>query len=163
MLLGEDPTLHQRLWNRLDCRSNAHWVGRTGVISMALAAVDIAVWDIKAQAAQVPLYKLVGGHKDGVVKSYNTDAGWLNFEPERLIREMTAVVEAGWTAVKMKVGKPDPREDYERVAAVRRAMGDQVELMIDANQKWDLTTAQSRCPRLEEFHARVVRGAAEPR
>ena len=85
------------------------------------------------------------------MKSYNTDAGWLNFEPDRLIREMTAVVEAGWTAVKMKVGKPEPREDYERVKAVREALGDQVDLMIDANQRWDLTTARTWSPRLEEF------------
>ena len=105
LLIGADPTLHQRIWDRLYW-SDAHWVGRTGITQMAIAAVDIAVWDIKAQAAGVPLWKLVGGHKDGVIKSYNTDAGWLNFEPDRLIREMTAVVEAGWTAVKMKVGKP---------------------------------------------------------
>jgi L-alanine-DL-glutamate epimerase-like enolase superfamily enzyme len=177
LLLGEDPTLHQRLWNRLYW-SDAHWVGRTGITQMAIAAVDIAVWDIKAQAAGVPLYKLVGGHKDGVVKSYNTDAGWLNFEPEQLIRDMTAVVEAGWTAVKMKVGKPDPREDYARVAAVRAALGDQVDLMIDANQRWDLTTARTWCPRLEEFqlawfeeplnpddvdaHARLARATSIP-
>ena len=151
LLIGADPTLHQRIWDRLYW-SDAHWVGRTGITQMAIAAVDIAVWDIKAQAAGVPLWKLVGGHKDGVIKSYNTDAGWLNFEPDRLIREMTAVVEAGWTAVKMKVGKPEPREDYERVKAVREALGDQVDLMIDANQRWDLTTARTWSPRLEEFH-----------
>lgn len=150
LLLGEDPLLHQRIWRRLYW-SNAHWVGRTGISQMALAAVDIAVWDLKAQAAGLPLWKLVGGDKDGKVRSYNTDGGWLNFDVDQLIGEMSAIVEKGWTAVKMKVGKPNPREDYERVRAVRRALGDGVDIMIDANQVWDLTTARTWAPRLEEF------------
>jgi L-alanine-DL-glutamate epimerase-like enolase superfamily enzyme len=150
LLVGEDATLHERIWRRLYW-SDAHWIGRTGITQMALAAVDIAVWDLRAQAFELPLWKLVGGDKDGRVRSYNTDGGWLNFDVDRLVREMTTIVEQGWTAVKMKVGKANTREDYERVKSVRKALGDDVALMIDANQIWDLTTARTWAPRLEEF------------
>jgi L-alanine-DL-glutamate epimerase-like enolase superfamily enzyme len=150
LLVGADPLLHHRIWESLYW-SNAHWVGRMGITQMALAAVDIAVWDIKAKAAELPLWRLVGGHKDGRVPSYNTDGGWLNFEIQRLIDEMTALVESGWSAVKMKIGKPDPREDVMRVEAVRTALGPDVDLMIDVNQKWDTTRALTWAPRFEQF------------
>lgn len=149
-LVGEDPLLHQRIWESLYW-SDAHWVGRLGVTQMALAAVDIALWDLKAKCVGLPLWKLVGGHKDGCVPSYNTDGGWLNFEIPRLIEEMTGMVEAGWRGVKMKIGLPDPREDVRRVAAVRQALGTDVDLMIDVNQRWDRTTALSWAPRFEDF------------
>ena len=149
-LVGVDPLLHQRIWEDLYW-SDAHWVGRVGITQMALAAVDIALWDLKAKTFGVPLWRLVGGHKDGSVASYNTDGGWLNFETDRLIDEMTAIVEAGWRGVKMKIGLPDPREDLRRVRAVREAVGPDVDLMIDVNQRWDLTTALSWAPRFEEL------------
>jgi L-alanine-DL-glutamate epimerase-like enolase superfamily enzyme len=150
LLVGEDPLLNHRIWESLYW-SDAHWVGRMGITQMALAAVDIAVWDIKAKAAGLPLWRLVGGHKDGKVRSYNTDGGWLNFETQRLIDEMTALVESGWSAVKMKIGKPDPREDIVRVEAVRTALGPDVDLMIDVNQKWDTTRALTWAPRFEQY------------
>ncbi|TDE09909.1 mandelate racemase/muconate lactonizing enzyme family protein [Jiangella asiatica] len=150
LLLGEDPRDTQRHWERLYW-SDAHWVGRLGVTQMALAAVDIALWDLKAQACELPLWRLVGGHKAGSVPSYNTDGGWLNFEVPRLVDEMTAIVEQGWTGVKMKIGKPNPREDVARVAAVRAALGPDVDLMIDVNQRWDRTRALGWAHRFEPF------------
>jgi L-alanine-DL-glutamate epimerase-like enolase superfamily enzyme len=131
-LLDADPLLHQRIWEDLYW-SDAHWVGRLGITQMALAAVDIALWDLRAKSFGVPLWRLVGGHKDGRVPSYNTDGGWLNFELPRLVEEMTAIVEAGWRGVKMKIGLPDPRKDVTRVQAVREALGPDVDLMIDVN------------------------------
>jgi L-alanine-DL-glutamate epimerase-like enolase superfamily enzyme len=149
-LMGQDALRTQRIWDDLYW-SDAHWVGRTGITHMALAAVDIALWDLKAKAFGVPLYKLIGGHKDGVVPSYNTDGGWLNFEPARLIDEMQAIVGQGFRGVKMKIGKSDPREDVRRVAAVREALGPDVDLMIDVNQRWDLATAITWARRFEDF------------
>jgi L-alanine-DL-glutamate epimerase-like enolase superfamily enzyme len=150
LLIGEDPLNHHRLWERMYW-SEIHWVGRLGISQMALSAMDIALWDIKAKAAGVPLWKLLGGHKDGKVLSYNTDGGWLNFETARLIDEMTAIVEAGWSGVKMKIGKPNPREDVRRVGEVRAALGPDIDLMIDVNQRWDTTRALTWAPRFEEF------------
>jgi L-alanine-DL-glutamate epimerase-like enolase superfamily enzyme len=150
LLLGEDPLDTQRHWERLYW-SDAHWVGRLGITQMALAAVDIALWDLKAKALGLPLWKLVGGHKAGQVPSYNTDGGWLNFEVAQLIDEMQAIVGRGWRGVKMKIGKPDPREDLARVEAVRKALGDDIDLMIDVNQRWDRTRALAWAGRFEPF------------
>jgi L-alanine-DL-glutamate epimerase-like enolase superfamily enzyme len=150
LLIGTDPLDTQRHWDRLYW-SDAHWVGRSGITQMALAAVDIALWDLKAKALGVPLYRLIGGHKPGQVRSYNTDGGWLNFEVPRLIDEMTALLEQGYAGVKMKIGKDDPREDLARVAAVRAAIGPDAELMIDVNQRWDRTRATTWACRFEQF------------
>jgi L-alanine-DL-glutamate epimerase-like enolase superfamily enzyme len=129
---------------------------------MALAAVDMALWDIKAKAFGVPLWKLVGGDKDGKVPSYNTDAGWLNLPVDQIVEEMKAVIDNGWNAVKMKVGLPDTREDHRRVAAVRKAIGDDIDLMIDVNQLWDTTTAITWAPRFEEFQIRWLEEPLDP-
>jgi L-alanine-DL-glutamate epimerase-like enolase superfamily enzyme len=161
LLIDADPLCHQRIWEQLYW-SAAHWAGRAGVTQMALAAVDIALWDIKAKAAGLPLWKLVGGHKDGAVDSYNTDGGWLNFELPRMIDEMMAMVEAGWPAVKMKIGRPNPREDLARVTAVREALGPDVDLMVDVNQGWDLTTAVTWAPRYDELHLRWLEEPLDP-
>lgn len=150
LLIGENPLDTQRHWERLYW-SGAHWVGRTGITQMALAAVDIALWDLKAQYAQQPLWRLVGGHKPGRVPSYNTDGGWLNLEVSALVDEMTRLADAGYSGVKMKVGKPDPREDLRRVAAVREALGPGVRLMIDVNQKWDRSRALAYAHQFEQF------------
>lgn len=161
LLIGEDPRDTQRHWERLYW-SNSHWVGRSGIAHMAIAALDIALWDIKAKAAELPLYKLVGGHKPGAVRSYNTDGGWLNFEPSRLIDEMQQLLAQGYVGVKMKIGSPDPRTDIARVAAVRKALGDDVQLMIDVNQKWDRTTALAWAPRFEEFEVGWLEEPLDP-
>ncbi len=161
LLMGENPLFNQRIWERLYW-SSAHWVGRTGITQMALAAVDIAVWDIKAKAAGLPLWQLVGGHKEGKVPSYNTDGGWLNFPLERLVEEMSVLVDAGWRRVKMKVGKDDPREDIARVGAVREALGSEIELMIDVNQRWDVSRAITWAPRFEEFQIAWLEEPIDP-
>lgn len=149
LLLGRDPNRHRQIWEALFW-STIHWVGRLGITTMAQAAVDIALWDIKAKTAGQPLWKLVGGHKNSV-PSYNTDGGWLNYSADRLISSMGAMLEQGWRGVKMKVGRDDPREDYRRVKAVRDALGYDFDLMIDANQIWSLATARTWAPRLEDF------------
>jgi L-alanine-DL-glutamate epimerase-like enolase superfamily enzyme len=160
-LLGTDPLCHQRTWETMYW-SDAHWVGRLGITQMALAAVDVALWDLKAKAFGVPLWRLVGGHKNGSVESYNTDGGWLNFEVPQLIEEMSAILEAGWRGVKMKIGKPDPRDDVRRVTAVREALGTEIDLMLDVNQRWDLTTAMTWAPRLEELDIRWLEEPLDP-
>ena len=126
-----------------------HWIGRAGVVHMALGMVDIALWDLAAQRAGVPLWRLLGGSAD-TIETYNTDGGWLNLQLEDLIRDVSSLIEQGWRRVKIKVGKPDWREDAHRVRAVRRAIGDKVALMCDANQRWEVATAVRMLPVLEE-------------
>jgi L-alanine-DL-glutamate epimerase-like enolase superfamily enzyme len=126
-----------------------HWIGRAGVVHMALSMVDIALWDLAAQRAEVPLWKLLGGTADAI-ETYNTDGGWLNLSIDVVIRDLVSLIDRGWRRVKIKVGTTDWREDVHRIRAVRRAIGDEVTLMCDANQRWDLAHARRLLPVLEE-------------
>lgn len=140
MVIGRDPTEIKRLWDEVHW-SKLNWIGRAGIASMAHAALDIALWDIAAKAAGLPLSRLLGLHKPDGVPVYNTNAGWLNWTTDELIRDMGALLEDGWTALKMKVGHSDPRIDIKRVREVRRVLGDEFRLMVDANQAWHLAKA----------------------
>ncbi|MFC1442240.1 mandelate racemase/muconate lactonizing enzyme family protein [Streptacidiphilus sp. N1-10] len=166
-LLGTDSEDVLGTWKRLYWLPT-HWMGRSGVVHMALAMVDIALWDLAAQRAGKPLWQLLGGTPDSI-EAYNTDGGWLNLGDADLVRDVTALVDQGWSRVKVKVGRTDWREDARRVRAVRRAIGDDVTLMCDANQRWDLSTANRIMPVLEEvamdwveepFHADDLRSHA---
>ncbi|WP_405066530.1 mandelate racemase/muconate lactonizing enzyme family protein [Kribbella sp. NBC_01510] len=126
-----------------------HWIGRAGVVHMALSMVDIALWDLAAQRAGVPLWRLLGGSADPI-ETYNTDGGWLNLSVAEVVRDVGSLIDRGWRRVKIKVGKADWREDTARVRAVRKAVGSDITVMADANQRWDLATAQRIMPVLAE-------------
>jgi L-alanine-DL-glutamate epimerase-like enolase superfamily enzyme len=140
-LVGRDPHDVRALWMELYF-GKAHWIGRAGATTMALSAVDIALWDILAKAAERPLWQLLGGAWSAPLPVYNTHAGWLNYSIPQLQDEAKRLLDAGYTALKMKVGLPDTHEDYRRVSAVRKTIGASATLMVDANQKWDLLQAQ---------------------
>ena len=119
---------------------------------MALSAVDIALWDLKAKASDEPLWHLLGGSAGKSVEAYNTDCGWLNLSNEKLVDGCRYMIEEeGFAAVKMKVGKPDPKEDLDRVEAVRSAIGSKPRLMVDANAKWNLPMAIQYGSRFADF------------
>lgn len=152
LLLGEDPRRVQHLWDKLARFPPALWVGRSGITQMALSAVDVALWDLKAKAAGQPLWRLLGGGEAARLEAYNTDGGWLNWSTQQLVDDARRMVEEeGFRGVKIKVGQPDPRDDLKRVEAVRRALGDDARLMVDANGKWDLPTALHVGRRFRDF------------
>jgi L-alanine-DL-glutamate epimerase-like enolase superfamily enzyme len=148
-LLGKDIFTVKRIWE--EAYLNTHFTGITGVAVQGLAAVEIAMWDAIAKHFQQPLWKVLGGYESSRLRAYNTDGGWLSLPGPQLIANMRRLVDRGWLGVKMKVGSPDPYEDYERVKAVRNAIGPRILLMVDANNKWDLPTAIRWTSRLEEF------------
>jgi L-alanine-DL-glutamate epimerase-like enolase superfamily enzyme len=150
-LPGKDPFNVKEIWQAL-YYGKSHWIGRAGATTMAQSAVDIALWDIIAKKGRRPLWQALGGCRSSDVPVYNTNAGWLNRTEDELKDEMLGLLEEGYSALKMKVGKPDPHEDYRRVKAVRQAIGDNVILMVDVNQKWDLMTASVWGKKLEEFN-----------
>jgi len=143
LLVGCDPRETRHLWNKLAHNPPLQWVGRGGISHLALAAVDVALWDIKAKAAQMPLWKLLGGSEEKKVEGYNTNGGWLNWSEQTLVDDCRRLIEEdGYRGVKMKVGHAEIRQDLRRVKAVRNAIGPDAKLMLDANGRWDLPTAQ---------------------
>jgi L-alanine-DL-glutamate epimerase-like enolase superfamily enzyme len=121
------------------------------ISSTALAAIDVALWDLAGHRTQTPLHLLLGGARDRV-PLYNTHVGWLNRPLEEMVDlSVEAVERDGFSALKLKVGKPDAEEDCERVAKVREAVGPAITLMVDANQSWTIDQAVTRAQRLEAY------------
>ncbi|ANH68089.1 mandelate racemase/muconate lactonizing protein [Mitsuaria sp. 7] len=145
-LLGEDPSDIAKLWNKL-CWAGAS-VGRSGLSTQAIGAFDVALYDLKARRARLPLAKLLGAYRDSVA-CYNTSGGFLHTPLEQLLVNASASIERGIGGIKLKVGQPDGALDLKRVDAVRRHLGDNVALMVDANQQWDRPTAQRMCRTFE--------------
>jgi L-alanine-DL-glutamate epimerase-like enolase superfamily enzyme len=144
LLVGEDANDVQRLWLKLARNPALQWVGRAGITTLAHAAIDVALWDLKAKAAGQPLWKLLGGNVRDKVRAYNTDIGWLSIGDEQLVQGACRAVDEGFTGIKIKVGSTVER-DLRRLSAVRRAIGPDVTLAIDGNGKWDLATCQRFC------------------
>jgi L-alanine-DL-glutamate epimerase-like enolase superfamily enzyme len=156
--LGADPTRPELLWQRMLWPS--HQLGTGGALPMALAGIDIAVWDLLGQLAGLPLFRLLGGHQDRV-RAYASGGFYLDGkDAAALAEEFKACMARGYRHGKLKVGRtPDTpmnplahmvepdfatvslAEDLARVGAVREAVGDDFHLMVDANNAWDLSTA----------------------
>lgn len=147
-MLGEDPNDIPRIYNKLLWAGAS--VGRSGVATQALAALDIALYDLKAKRASLPLAKLLGAYRDSV-RTYNTSGGFLNASLEEVKDRASQSIEEGIGGIKIKVGLPDSAEDLRRVAGVREHIGSAVPLMVDANQQWDRATALRMGRRLEAF------------
>jgi len=144
LLVGEDASDVHRLWLKLARNPALQWVGRAGITTLAHAAIDIALWDLKAKAAGVPLWKLLGGQVREQVRAYNTDIGWLSIADDKLVEGAQRAVDEGFTGVKIKVGSTVER-DLRRLQAVRAAIGPDVTLAVDGNGKWDLATCLRFC------------------
>jgi L-alanine-DL-glutamate epimerase-like enolase superfamily enzyme len=148
VLIGEDPSDIGRLWNKL-CWAGAS-VGRSGLATQALGAFDVALYDLKARRANLSLAKLLGSWRESVA-CYNTSGGFLHTPLEQLLVNAGASRERGIGGIKLKVGQPDRALDIRRVEAVRKHLGDDMPLMVDANQQWDRPTAQRMCRAFEDY------------
>jgi L-alanine-DL-glutamate epimerase-like enolase superfamily enzyme len=149
VVVGEDARPIAAIMARL--RGHIHALTPGCISSNALAAIDIALWDLAGRRAQTPLHLLLGGAKDRV-RLYNTHVGWLNRDLDEMVELSKRAVERdGFTGLKLKIGKDDPEEDVERVARVREAIGPGTTMMVDANQKWTVDQALARAKRLEPF------------
>jgi L-alanine-DL-glutamate epimerase-like enolase superfamily enzyme len=146
MLVGRDADMVEDVWRALLFKTHATWPG--AVTSLALAAVDTALWDLRCRRAGLPLYVMAGGAQEKV-PVYTTEGGWLQLGTEELVEQALEAKERGFRGVKLKVGKPGAAEDAARVAAVREAVGPGIELMVDANQGLTLDQALRRAKALE--------------
>ena len=147
-LIGEDASDIGKLWNKL-CWAGAS-VGRSGLSTQAIAAFDVALYDLKARRAGLSLAKLLGSYRDSVA-CYNSSGGFLHTPLAQLLVNAAASRERGIGGIKLKVGQPDRALDIRRVEAVRKHLGDDAPLMVDANQQWDRPTAQRMCRIFEDF------------
>jgi len=147
VLLGEDPLFVERLWERM-FRADIG-VKKQGVAGYALSALDIGLWDIAGKAAGLPLYKLWGAVTDRV-PAYGS-GGFSRYSLEDLIGEGERYAAQGCRYYKMKIHHPELRENRKRVEAVRRALGDGVRLMVDVNQRLDVTGNVRQAALLEDL------------
>jgi L-alanine-DL-glutamate epimerase-like enolase superfamily enzyme len=140
LLIGEDPYRVEGLWAAM--YQEALLQGRAGTVLRAISALDNAIWDRNARAANLPLYKYLGAYTDRV-PAYASGGYYIEGKtPAALAEEMASYVAAGYTAVKMKIGKLDVAGEEARIAAVRERIGPDIHLMLDANNAWsDLPTA----------------------
>ncbi|NWO10417.1 mandelate racemase/muconate lactonizing enzyme family protein [Chromohalobacter salexigens] len=141
VLVGGDAHATEALWQSMYQESLLH--GRTGSVMRAISILDTALWDRNARAANLPLYKYLGASDTHSVPAYASGGYYLDGKsPEMLGEEMAGYVAKGFTAVKMKVGREDLAGEEARLAAVREAVGPNVQVMMDANNAWrDLPSA----------------------
>ncbi|QKW17745.1 mandelate racemase/muconate lactonizing enzyme family protein [Kitasatospora sp. NA04385] len=175
LLAGKDARNVEGLWQGLFGLTRATTTG--AITSLALAAIDTALWDLRCKRAGEPLWRLAGGHRREI-PVYDTEGGWLHLGTDELVKSALAAQAAQFSGVKIKVGKPRAAEDAERLRAVREAVGPGLHLMTDANQSQSLSSAVRLAAALEPYdpywleepmpaddvsgHARLARSTAVP-
>lgn len=147
LLVGQDAREIERLWKLMWQRTL--YVGRGGLASFAIAAVDVALWDLRGLSEGKPLYALLGAEARDI-PAYGSGVD-LPKSLGELLKQTEGFLARGFPGVKVKLGRADPREDEERIAAVRNLIGDRVDLMVDANMAWTTDEALERGRRLEQF------------
>jgi L-alanine-DL-glutamate epimerase-like enolase superfamily enzyme len=147
-LIGSDPFERERIWHLLCGRLRRLASG--GISALAIAAVDIALWDLVAKALRIPLFRLLGRNRSRIpVYVSGIDLG---MDCDELRKHLLDQVQKGYQAVKIKVGKPHLQEDLERVATAREVLGSEIALLVDANQAWQLHEAIERLNAFEPYH-----------
>ena len=137
VVLGADADQIEALWQKMWWR--LHFGGRGGSVSLAVSAVDIALYDLRARRLNIPLWRMLGGF-DAAVPCYAGGID-LDFTLDALLKQTDDNLAKGFRAIKMKVGRARLSEDAERVRAMRAHLGDDFPLMADANMKWSVDQA----------------------
>ncbi len=131
-------------------RKSLHFVGYEGLSMIAVSGLDMAAWDALAKAAGRPLCTLLGG-SPGPVRAYNSNGLWLKAPEELGAEAVELCAEGGFNALKLRLGRGHPGEDLAAIEAVRRAVGEDVKLMVDFNQGLDLADALERCHQIDDL------------
>jgi L-alanine-DL-glutamate epimerase-like enolase superfamily enzyme len=147
LLIGEDPFEVEKIWDKL------YWTtfpnSRRGAGIRALSFIDIALWDIIAKTCKQPIDRLLGGHRKKVA-AYGSGVN-LSLSIDELVKQNQRFVDMGFKMVKMKIGQKDMREDIRRVKAVRDAIGYDIDIAVDANNMYGVTTAINMANKLEKY------------
>ncbi|WP_119459422.1 enolase C-terminal domain-like protein [Rhodospirillaceae bacterium SYSU D60014] len=146
LVIGMDPMAVPRAWDAM-VRSVRN-LGRAGLCAAGIAAVDCALWDLKARLLDLPLATLLGSVRDAV-PVYGS-GGFTSYPLDRLTDQLGGWVERGIPRVKMKVGQ-EPDQDVERVRVARQAIGDAASLFVDANGAYDRKQALAQAEAFAEY------------
>ncbi|HEY4373636.1 MAG TPA: mandelate racemase/muconate lactonizing enzyme family protein [Burkholderiales bacterium] len=150
LVVGEDPVKTEAIHAKL--AATVSYAGPGGVATLALAALDIALWDIKGKACGEPLASLVGGRRSRV-PAYASGVLQRNYPLKHIVTAAEHLAASGFRQIKMQLGLGGRVEDeIERVRQVRAVIGERIDLMVDVNQRWDVKQAIAIGRRLEEFH-----------
>ncbi len=145
LLIGKDPFAREGIWE--ECFRRTTRFGRKGAMIKALSALDTALWDLAAKAVGLPAYKFMGyDHKN--IRVYASGGYYDDKDPmdiTRSVEQIDECIEAGYPAIKMKIGKLPVKEDVERVRRIRERVGSAIDIMVDANQGWNVVDAIRFC------------------
>ncbi|MFC3337820.1 mandelate racemase/muconate lactonizing enzyme family protein [Paracandidimonas soli] len=151
-IIGRDAFDVEVIWEDLYNRIKDY--GSSGMAIAAISGIDIALWDIIGKSCGKPVHKLIGGAYRDTVQAYATGLYFIDMDRliEEAVEEAQGYVEDGFTAVKMKIGLGSPKLDIARVAAVRKAIGDDIRLMVDANHCFSVPAAIRLGRELEQLN-----------
>jgi L-alanine-DL-glutamate epimerase-like enolase superfamily enzyme len=158
LLIGQDAGEVEALWERM--WRGLLYVGRGGLLAFAVAALDIALWDLRGLRLGQPLWQIARGTARSI-PAYGSGVD-LPKPLDGLLRQVEGFLARGFPGVKVKVGRPDSSDDEARVAAVRKLVGDGADLMIDANMGWIPEQALERGQRLAEYRPRWLEEPSPP-
>jgi L-alanine-DL-glutamate epimerase-like enolase superfamily enzyme len=152
VITGEDPRRVEHIVARL--RAAADTSGPAGIFTLALSAIDMALWDIKAKELGVSVSRLLGGHRE-TVPAYASGALMRQFTLAQVESAASRLVERGWTSMKTQLalpGRTTPDIEVDRIRIIREAIGPDVRLMCDINQRWSVAQAIGIGSRLEAYN-----------
>jgi L-talarate/galactarate dehydratase len=152
LAIGEDPMQIEKIVAKL--RAAGSHSGPGGIFTLALSAIDIALWDIRGKVLKQPLARLLGGFRDSV-PTYASGALMRGFPLAHVEKAAARLVEKGFRQMKTQLALPgdtNPELEVERIRVVRNAVGPKIDVMCDINQRWDVRQAISIGSRVEEYH-----------
>ena len=149
ILKGEDARGIKKIWYKMWDATKLF--GHQGISTFALSLVDIALWDILGKSTNLPVYQLLGGQSQSF-HVYQSDGLWLT-SPVEAARQAESFVTSGFNAVKMRLGRKRTDEDLKAVVEVRRAIGENVELLCDVNQGWTIEKTEEMGKKL--LHSKI--------
>jgi L-rhamnonate dehydratase len=160
LLVGEDPLEIERLWDKMYQRTL--YYGREGAVIQAMAGIDLALWDIKGKALQQPVYKLLGGGFRKSVRAYASNM--FQFTAKATAERARAARDQGYTAVKFgwEPFGQDPKTDCAYLEAIRKAIGDEMDLMLDVGLIWDAKTTLQRARLFEPYNLAWIEEPLHP-
>jgi len=152
LTIGEDPLRPEAIAAKL--RYASYGAGPGGILTLAISAIDIALWDIKGKALNLPLWQMLGGARERV-PTYASGALMRTFPLEHLVKAGPRLVEKGFRQMKTQLALPgdtSPAIEVERIRRMRESIGPDIDLMCDINQRWRVEQAIDIGKRIEDVH-----------